>query len=275
MKKRILVPVDFSPSSDMALTYALNFATFVGADEIHLLHAVQVPINTADTVISVTGMLMEDAQKKMEEVKQKTLLRSEAQNRTILTRCLVEDVITAVRDYTKEINPDYIVMGTKGATGLQEFMFGTTAADLLENSEIPVLVVPEYNEFKKPEEVVFAADLKNLPDKEVLAPLKNLVIGFNARLMLLHISTDLNLTETEEQEKTALKEYFHGLDLQFRVIHSENIYTGIEVYMQDNSPGMLAVLSHKYNFFERIFHSSIAKKIAHRTLIPMLSLREK
>jgi len=274
MKKRILVPTDFSTSADMALKYALNFGKYIGADEIHLLHAIQIPINPADTIVPTSQIMVDDSEKLLNELKQKVSSWPESMGFTILTHSVVEDVVTAVRNYSRDTEPQYVVMGTRGASGVEEFLFGTTAADVLENSDVPVLVVPAFNTFKKPGHIAFAADLANIANMEALAPLKNLAVGFNARIVILHVGQELELTEAEKKAKQELKDYFQGLDMEFEVIHSENIYTGIEGYIQDQVPDMVAVLTRKYKFFEKIFHTSVSKKIAHRTLIPLLSLRE-
>lgn len=272
--KKILVPTDFSAPAEEALRYALQFGSLAGANEIILLHSAYIPINPAETFVPVTNMLYEDSGKMMDALQAKAREWPETEGFTFTPVVMVDDMITSIRKASQNLNPDYIVMGTKGASGVQEFLFGTNAADVLEQSDVPVIVVPPQTVFKKPVEIVFAADLQNIPDMEVLATLKNLAIACESRLMVLHISQDLNLTAEELKEKEKLKDYFHGLDFYVQVLHSESIYTGIEIYLQDHSPDMMAVLSRRHGFFDKIFRASISKKVAHRTIIPLLSLRE-
>lgn len=273
MNKKILVPTDFSEPFKSALKYAMAFAHYVGAEDIYLLNSAYVPVNPADSLVSVSKVMMEDSEKMFEELKAEISNMPEAEGLRFHTRVLVDDLVSAIKIYSKDVHFDYIVMGTKGASGIEEFLFGTNAADVLENSDVPVLVVPEYNKFKKPQHIVLASDLKDVNDLSVLEPLKNLAIASEAKVVILHISRDKTLSDVEETQKAKLKDYFHGLEVHFQVIHSENIYAGIEMYMVDQVPDIVAVLSRKHGFFESIFSESISKKIAHRSIIPTLSMR--
>ncbi len=92
---------------------------------------------------------------------------------------------------------------------------------------------------------------------------------------LVHVSDDAVMDENELKEKQELLDYFHGLKMQFHVITSESIYTGMEIFMYDFQPDIVAVLSRRYSFFERIFKTSMSKRVAHRTFLPLLSMKEK
>lgn len=273
MIKRVLVPIDFSEPSKAALKYAMEFGQFSGLDEIHLLHSIYIPVNPSDSLVSVSKIMIEDGEKLFEDLKNEISTWPQSKGFKILSKVMVEDVVSAIKSYSKNVELSYVIMGTKGATGLEEFLFGTTAADVLEQSDVPVIIVPPYTIFHKPSHIVFASDLKDIANMQVLAPLKNLAIACESKVVILHVSRDVNMTEVEVKEKEDLKNYFHGLELHFQVIHSENIYAGIEMYMQDQVPDMVAVLSRKHGFLESIFRESISKKLAHRTIIPMLSIR--
>ncbi|MBW7937263.1 MAG: hypothetical protein H3C71_09040, partial [Flavobacteriales bacterium] len=93
-------------------------------------------------------------------------------------------------------------------------------------------------------------------------------------LQMVHVTKDKNLDIDQSKEKETLLNYFHGIQVQFHSVISENIYTGIEIFMQDANPDVVAVLSRKRNFFDKIFHSSMSKRMAYRTFIPMLSMKE-
>jgi len=52
------------------------------------------------------------------------------------------NVKESIINYANTINPDIIIMGTNGKDSLKDYMIGTTASYVVENSTYPVLVMP-------------------------------------------------------------------------------------------------------------------------------------
>jgi len=272
--KKILVPTDLSENANHALRYAMKLGKQAGFDEIFLLNATTVPVNPGDTLLPVTKLLLEDSQKQMAEFLTEVKSWEDAEAFDIHIQSSVDDAVSAIRDYANKIQPDLIVMGTKGTSGIGEFLFGTVSAAVLEQSDIPVLVIPGDVPFQKISSIAFAADLKNIENMDSLRILKNLCIALQARLHIVHVASNATLNIEESKEKSDLLDYFHGLQLQFHSLTSESIYTGIEIFMQDFDLDAIAVLSRRRNFFEKIFHTSMSKRIAYRTFLPLLSMKE-
>ena len=53
---------------------------------------------------------------------------------------------------------DLIVMGTKGASGLKEVLFGSNTVHVIKNAKCPVLAVPSEFVFESPREILFPSD---------------------------------------------------------------------------------------------------------------------
>ncbi|MCZ2442709.1 MAG: universal stress protein [Flavobacteriales bacterium] len=272
--KKILIPTDFSENANHALRYAIQMGKYIGFEEIFLLNATTVPVNPGDTLLPVSKILLEDSQKRMQEFLKEVKTWDGAELFTFHVHSSVDDPVAAIIAYAEKIRPDMIIMGSKGASGIGEFLFGTVAASVLEESDIPVWVIPGNISFDKIRSIAFAADLKTLENLDSLRLLKNICIALEAKLQMVHVTKDKNLDIDQSKEKETLLNYFHGIQVQFHSVISENIYTGIEIFMQDANPDVVAVLSRKRNFFDKIFHSSMSKRMAYRTFIPMLSMKE-
>ena len=50
--------------------------------------------------------------------------------------------LESIINYTNTINPDIIIMGTNRKDSLRDYMIGTAASYVVENSTYPVLVIP-------------------------------------------------------------------------------------------------------------------------------------
>ncbi len=149
----ILVPTDFSKSSENALRYAVAFAEKFGA-QLYLLHVVQdltwfIPeaILVAPAAIPPTEQFHTAALTALDRVIKGLNLPG------IKTQAEVRQGIPfqGIIEFAREKNVDLIVMGTHGHTGLAHVFLGSTAEKVVRKGPCPVLTVrhPEH-EFVHP-----------------------------------------------------------------------------------------------------------------------------
>ena len=69
---------------------------------------------------------------------------------------------------------DLIVMGTKGATGLKEVLFGSHTIHVLKNTKCPVIVIPSGFSFEAPREILFPTDYEVNYKKKHVQPILNI-----------------------------------------------------------------------------------------------------
>ena len=150
---KILVPTDFSKSSQNALSYAVAFAQKFSA-EVHLLHVVQdlalfIPeaMMVAPTGAPPVEQFHEAARAALQRV-----VRELGVADVVIHPEVVEGVPydTIIR-FAKERDVDLIVMGTHGHTGLAHFLLGSVSEKVVRRAPCPVLTVrhPEH-EFVHP-----------------------------------------------------------------------------------------------------------------------------
>jgi len=145
----ILVPVDFSPSSFQAFGYALKFAERVAARVI-VLRVVQLgePF-TADGYAMYDLSPLIEAARKSAEVQMQQFLRLAK-----ISRVKVDSVIhvglpaSAICDFAKEHEVDFIITATHGLTGFEHLLIGSVAERVVRHADRPVLVVPSHPELR-------------------------------------------------------------------------------------------------------------------------------
>ena len=149
--KHILVPVDFSPHSEVALRYATEFAIQFDAD-LYLLHVVQYPLTVGPEEWNVPldefeANLQESARQHLEAVDTAPLSDDARIRREVRIGSPSVEIVRAAREY--EI--DLIVVGTHGRTGLKHVLLGSVAENVVRQAPCPVLTVrhPEH-EFVRP-----------------------------------------------------------------------------------------------------------------------------
>jgi nucleotide-binding universal stress UspA family protein len=271
---KILIPTDFSKLSRMAVSYAVKMAKKIDA-EIVLLNVIF--MNAPPRArIAVKVKAIEDAM--VDNAKQDSIqlikeLKAENKGKLkisfeIIRGFPVEDV---VESYASHNNIDLIIMGTKGATGLTKILMGSNATAVINNSDIPVISVPEFAQFKRLKHIVYATDILNLnKELKMIAPLAKL---FDATIHILHI------VSSESKKKISPETIIDKLKIiypkiTFHVTINDHILEGIDKYTADIKADLLTMFTHDLSFFEKLFGKSVTRQMAFHTWIPLLTIKK-
>lgn len=139
--KTILVPTDFSPHSEKALEMALKLAKLSGGS-IHLLHCYQLhPGGVSPYGIMVPVEFDEKIREAAAEALAAVEKQLEGEGVEVKAHITPSYPAEAVSELAAEIEADLIVMGTRGATGLQHILLGSVAERTLRMAPCPVLTV--------------------------------------------------------------------------------------------------------------------------------------
>lgn len=143
--KRILMPTDFSPASDIALQYALELAAREGAS-IRLVHVIDdARFSSAygeGLPLGPPGLwehLVEETRKRLGQAGSKC---AEA-GVSATTQVLVGRPAPAITAEATAHGADLIVMGTHGRSGFARFVIGSVAQLVVRTADCPVLTVPD------------------------------------------------------------------------------------------------------------------------------------
>lgn len=140
---KILIPIDFSETSKMALEHAVNLCGKFQS-ELYLLHVF--------TPLSADVFPMMDTASQYAEVKevaneQLTKIATEFKERMGVTVNIEirdgspsKEIVAAA----KELDVDMIVMGTHGVSGLEEFFLGSNAYRVVTSSSVPVFTIQKH-----------------------------------------------------------------------------------------------------------------------------------
>lgn len=126
MKKRILVPTDFTKVGDTALNHATVVGKAIDA-EVHALHVIS---NKSD--ISIAKLKLETLQARIEK----------ESGFRIETVVRIGSIFEDIDKVATEIDASLIIMGTHGLKGMQ-FVTGSRALKVVTDSSIPFIIVQE------------------------------------------------------------------------------------------------------------------------------------
>ena len=143
--EKILVPVDFSGHSESALTVALTLVEAFGA-ALHLVHVFPEALALAPpygpALPADFGMQVERAAVDHFEQWQQEFCPADQAFTSHVQRGDPSKQIVEIAD---ELGVDLIVMGTRGATGLDHVLMGSVAERTLRSAHCPVLTTKGAN----------------------------------------------------------------------------------------------------------------------------------
>jgi universal stress protein A len=139
--KSILVPIDFSKSSQKAFEYALPLARQFGG-AITLVHAIEPPPYAMDLsyIPKSEGFPTASMKKELAELGNRMIDPELLKDVLVQVGSAFEVITNIARDY----EVDLIVLTTHGKTGLKHVFMGSTAERVVRHAPCPVLVVRKH-----------------------------------------------------------------------------------------------------------------------------------
>ena len=272
--KKILVPTDFSACAMAAADTAMDMARKMSA-EVHFYTRVHVhPLwdhlsEKEKMDFPESFARIQDTRKKFQE------LRDRYRNLPvrIVTSYSHGDLVDVISRYIEAEDISLIVMGSSGADGMKEFLFGSNAQKIVRHAHRPVIVVkrPTANyEFKN---IIFASDFR----EEAKKPFQELVeLGrhFGSRIHLVNISTYPGFESAQDahQRMLAFEELCWALPCFLHETGDLSIEMGIATFADKIGADMVAVAHFGKNPLKRIFTGSVTEALVNHLEIPVLTL---
>lgn len=271
----ILVLTDFSETAKNALFFALDFAIESNAT-VKVLNCVSVPPSKSNVVVSIMDILKQDAEKGLNDLQDEIKNHNTYSSLTIEMLSSVGELNSTVQEISSQWKVDFVIMGTKGMSALEEIFVGSNTTKLISEIELPIMAIPLGANYSSIEEITYASDLVPLKAIESLAPLKQIAEKFVNNVQLLHVHLDKTntLEVVQKQELKAIKDYL--MPIQIKEVYVDHSKSSDELANFSNikNNDILAMVSRKHGLFKRLFSSSNTETVALKTAIPLLVLPE-
>lgn len=152
--RRILVPLDFSSNSALALDYAYALAQRFGA-ALHLVHVCEVPSMMTGSMDAYAIAYTDWSQGLGEEAERElTKLRPALERVKLSTEVLFGNPARAIVTAAGTNQADLIVMGTHGHGAVMHMVMGNVAERVVRTASCPVLTVREPRQKEREQPVV-------------------------------------------------------------------------------------------------------------------------
>ncbi len=274
MINKVLVPTDFSGVAANALDFALELALKTNA-ELHLIHINPVPVADInfpqETYQLYMDELNKEASEKIAELTKNVLLPSGLKFYTESVMGFITDEVTK---YAKNNQIDIVVMGTTGASGIQEILIGSNTASVVGKSGIPVFVIPpgaRHNAFKH---ILYTSDYSE-PEFPAISRLIYFAELYNSKITVIHVQADADrYFNVEDNFFVKNKANIAHENITVDTLPNGDITDAINHYIDTKEVDMVVMAKHNRSWFDRIFHRSLSKKMTYHTKVPLLVLNK-
>ena len=264
--KIILAPVDFSGASINAVSFAAELSKRSSA-RLVIVNILQNGADETETKIKLDS-LESDLKKSFD---------ADLHCESFLAH---GSLITTLKKIITIQQPDLIVMGTKGASGLKKILIGSNTMNLISKTRVPVLVIPEVarfdNFFKKGKNrIVLATDL-DLLDEEALGILKEIALFIvEPKIRVLSVRPEnTRLSGSKRKEREFLLSFFNPeIETERVTVFSKSVLGGINFYLdqKNTDTGLLAMIARDSG---HVVKKHYTKEMASHTHLPLLVLHD-
>jgi nucleotide-binding universal stress UspA family protein len=284
--KTLLVATDFSANAKHAVDYAYKLAEQMQANLV-LCNAFIVPAEMPDAgFVSWPMYEFEETLKDSEEELKALRTKLEEENVDSIFKPAIHcandagTVPDVINDAVEQRNVLLSIMATHGGNTLSDLVIGNHSRRMIDETTVPLLLVPFKAEIKAIKKVAFATDFSQ-PEKDlqIIYKLINLIRPLNAELLITHIE---NVKEQSHEFKKWLDNFLVELSnkadyphIYYRLIKSKNADDGLNWLCESGHVDVLAMVHREHGLIANIFKGSHTQKIANHLHIPLLVFPER
>jgi nucleotide-binding universal stress UspA family protein len=278
MKRKILVPTDFSETAQNALRYAIQMYKNEPSD-FYVLNTFSVKSYTLNSLmVPVPGEKNYDfAARASKEGLRKTLedldTKHKFSNHDFHTISKFTTPLDAIELLVEDMDIEMIVMGTNGTDDKMDKFYGSNTVITMEKmTNCTVLAIPAEAKFPPINEIVFVTDFTEPYKKMELLSLIEMTRRSKVPLRILHITDHKIITEKQRNNKDRLPEYLEGIDYSFHTLSSILVEEGVHFFANSRNSGMIVFMNRHNSLLKRIFSTSMAKKLGTYSKLPIMAL---
>lgn len=271
----ILVPTDFSETAQNALIHAISLSKKSFA-KIVLLHVVESPVFVSPIDMLSTGYIitqMNDDSKANLKFMSDKLVKEHNIEIEIASYSgnVFDNIIQAAYIY----DADLIVMGSNGATGLKEWLFGSTAFNVVDTALVPVLTFSLNSNKCNFKKIIFPYN-ENLLTLKKIEQVMVIAKTFNAKILLLGVTNSslfsslsiLRIKGNNMQKIFADEDISSSLSLKIGEDYADEILK----FAKSENADIITVVASKNHSIYKNFKLKPDRKLVNYSEIPVLCI---
>jgi nucleotide-binding universal stress UspA family protein len=274
-RKVILLPFDYTETSEKAFPLAFSWAKAVGA-EIEMLNVYSTEETENLTILNrMFDYDKEALRERVERAHSEAKQRAEEYQKTIQQRidageladtkfkCIALEGVPEeqIIKYSEILRPEMIIMSTRERAKKEVDMIGSVSAEVAEGAPIPVFVLPENIEFNSVDMVKKIMFITNFDDRDLVAFSKMMSrLSFQEiEVNLVHFRESGTKDTWDEIKLNGIKSYFAEhyptAKADTAILDGVSPCKSINNYMEEKNISVLSMTTHRGKLISRIFNT--------------------
>lgn len=270
--KNVFFPTDFSKNAQIALPIAAEIASRTGSKLI-LFHASQSAMDFAPNFEEAKKEAITKAEKEFEKLIDELKKDERFSDLEIVSILQSGHPTVGLMEKSKEYDSGIIVMGTKGATGDRNVIFGSVASSVINKSSIPVLAMPASSKFDDFNHITFTTDYHE-GDLEAMRQTVTFAELFGSDIKVIHVAEEKSLLSDIKFRgfRELVKEVIDYDKISFEIKYDYDFFPVMADYLIDNPETLLIMVRHKKTFWEKLVERDHSREMAFYSRVPLLVL---
>ncbi|HET9486745.1 MAG TPA: universal stress protein [Chryseosolibacter sp.] len=271
--KSLLVPIDFSEQSIHAFRFALDIAKQSNGT-VHMLHVISLPVLQESPLMPVPDLrrdLVEESRISAESKFNEIIREFNTRAIRIETHTAPGRIPATILDFIEKYKIDLVVMGTKGAAGIKEWMIGSNTEKIVRTSPVPLIAIKYYTPSPSFKNIVFPTTLDSENQEPLVMKIKALQDFFQATLHLIWVNTPALTTPDSEARKklNAFAQRFMLKDFTINVFKYTNEEAGILEFTSQLNGDLIALGTRGLTGISHLLNGSIAEDVVNHVRFPV------
>lgn len=272
--KKIILPTDFSENAYNAIAYALQLFKDEKCN-FYLLNTYTPVLYDSEYMYYTPTMTIDDiyktnSKKGLDRIERRVKKEFSNPNHTFEKVSVFNFLTDEINQMVEEKDIELVIMGTQGATGAKEILFGSQTMHTIKKATCPVLAIPSEYDYKEIKNILLPSDLSIGFKENQLQLLMSLAAEKNANLHILHVLKNDTLNETQETGKKELAKYFKDIKLDFHIVKADGVQEAIADFQKEYPVEMVSMINNKHSFFENLFFQPVVHSVGFHIKVPFL-----
>src|SRR5690606_18566694 len=184
-------------------------------------------------------------------------------------------LIESIRSVVVEKEIDFILMGTKGTSNMENLGIGSNTCEVITKVKCPVLVIPQHAKYTGINNVAFPTDYNCIYKNKVVSNIFETLKLHNAALRILHIkSRQRPLSIHQTDNKNFLQDSLRETPHSFHFLENSHIETEIQNFVETFQIDMIALVAKNLNLIQRLLFNPKDNWVNYPAQIPFLIVHE-
>lgn len=274
----ILIPVDFSETSQLAIKHGAFIASLVKAD-LHLLHVVNQNYGSQNLFLPLVSLELQSeiekkASERLSELAEELRHEYQIEVHTIIK---IGSASTEITEIAKEIDASLIVMGTHGYSAIKELVIGSTALKVFTKAPCPTMAMSVPSDHIGYSKIVVPID-NTVNTKQKVNYAIEMAKKFSATLYPIGL-----LDEDESEQAPMMEMIIHQIEEMAKdkgVLVKSNVAKNVKnranatvEYCQSVHADLVIIMTDQDAELSGFFLGPYSQQIIHLSKIPVIAIR--